>query len=204
MAIVAAAATRAKIPFWGFVLSCGANDFQPTLPHMRLEAFTNLAFGAQGIQYFTYWTAFDASCRLYNAPILTDGTRGPAYAMVKQLNEEIARLSPVFVDSKMLDIGHTATGALAGIQQYKARPPVNALKADGRGALVALHAKGKREFLVVVNRDVDKDLALSVTFDGKRKVSLMDEQGAFQPIEGKASSRGVGPGDVAVYSWECR
>ena len=51
-------------PFWGFVLSVphnvpftpGTYYPTPTLASLRLQVYSNLAYGAQGIQYFTYWT----------------------------------------------------------------------------------------------------------------------------------------------------
>ena len=55
--IVSAAARKAGKPMWAFALSVPHSSYPaPTPAHLRLQVFSNLAYGAQVIQYFTYWT----------------------------------------------------------------------------------------------------------------------------------------------------
>jgi hypothetical protein len=202
LAVVSQAARENKKPMWAFVLSCGVDAWKPTLASMRQEAYTDLAFGAQVIEYFTFWTAYDPRCNLGDGPMLKDGKRGPIYDLVKTLNQEITSLWPVFEKSKILDMG-TANVTVPGVAAYKPRSPVAELKADGRGALVALHANQKREFLVVVNRSNDAAMALDLKFDGKRAISSVDKQATLHPIaDSKAAQVIVEPGDVAIFCWD--
>ena len=64
----------------------------PTEAEIRWEAFTALAYGANALSYFTYWTP-DASHNepwsYHNGIILTDGTRGEKYEIVKTINTEL-------------------------------------------------------------------------------------------------------------------
>jgi hypothetical protein len=71
---VSAAARKARKPFWAFALSV-AHDPYPiaTLEQLRLQVFSNLAYGAQGIQYFTYWTSKSDVWNFHEAPIGLDG-----------------------------------------------------------------------------------------------------------------------------------
>ena len=50
-------ARKAGKPFWAFSLatSHGPNPV-PTPAMLRLQVYSDLAYVAQGIQYFTYWT----------------------------------------------------------------------------------------------------------------------------------------------------
>jgi hypothetical protein len=201
LAIISKTCEKAKKPFWGFVLSCSAAGFDPTPATMRLEAYTNLAFGAQGIQYFTYWYADDPGCPLSNHPMTKEGKRGANYEVVKALNQDLIALSPIFVKSKVTQLG-TVNATISGTQPYKARAPISEVKADGKGALVAVHANHKREFLIVINRNPAAAMNLDVLFDGKKKISSVDKRGVLHPISDKAVKQPVDAGDVAIYCWD--
>jgi len=50
-------ARKAGKPFWAFALTVAHGSYPvPTPGEIRLQVYSNLAYGAQGIQYFTYWT----------------------------------------------------------------------------------------------------------------------------------------------------
>ena len=47
---------------------------RPQLQHLRgLQAFSNLAYGAQAIQYFTYWTMKSDTWNFHEGPVGLDG-----------------------------------------------------------------------------------------------------------------------------------
>ena len=105
--IISKGAAAAKKPFWAFVLAVAHHPYPiATLEHLRLQAFSNLAYGAQVIQHFTYWTPEGTSWNFHKAPIEKDGTRTEVYERVKQLNAEIRALSPVFRGAKVVKLGH--------------------------------------------------------------------------------------------------
>ena len=106
--IVQAAAQKAGKPFWAFVLSVAHGPYPiPTVEQLRVQAFSDLAYGAQCIQYFTYWTPQSKEWDFHEGPIAVDGKRTPTYDRVRQVNEEIRGLSPVFLGAKVLQLGHT-------------------------------------------------------------------------------------------------
>src|SRR5437868_3488260 len=69
----------------------------PTIEQLRVQVFSDLAYGAQGIQYFTYWTSKSDTWNFHEAPIDVSGKRTAVYDRVKQMNAEIRALSPVFL-----------------------------------------------------------------------------------------------------------
>src|SRR4029434_816957 len=90
---VSATAKAAKKPFWAFALAVAHGPYPiAELEHLRLQVFSDLAYGAQGIQYFTYWTPKSAEWNFHQAPIEVDGKRTPVYDRVKQVNSEIRAL----------------------------------------------------------------------------------------------------------------
>ncbi|MBQ9781136.1 MAG: hypothetical protein IJW00_09355 [Clostridia bacterium] len=67
----------------------------PTEGEVRWEAFTALAHGVSALSYFTYWTPGTAHTEpwsYHNGIILSDGTRGEKYEIVKAINTDIQAL----------------------------------------------------------------------------------------------------------------
>ena len=67
----------------------------PTEAEVRWEAFTALAYGSTALSYFTYWTpgaAHTEPWSYHNGIILSDGTRGEKYEIVKRINADLQAL----------------------------------------------------------------------------------------------------------------
>jgi hypothetical protein len=55
-------AREAGIPFWAFALTTAHLSYPvPTMGQLRYQVYSNLAYGAQGIEYYTYWKPADAT-----------------------------------------------------------------------------------------------------------------------------------------------
>ena len=54
---------------------------------LRLQVYANLAYGAKGIQYYTYWTpkAHD-NYDYHDGPISYTGEKTKTYSLVKSMN----------------------------------------------------------------------------------------------------------------------
>jgi hypothetical protein len=202
--IVSAVARKADKPFWGFTLSVAHGPYPvATIPHLRLQAFSNLAYGAQGLQYFTYWTVPSTEWNFHEGPILPDGKRGVVYDRVKQVNAEVRTLSRVFAGAKVESVGHT--GALpAGTRAFAPTSPVRALETPDGGAVVSRLSKGNDRFLVVVNRDINKPMKLSITFEGSGSIRRLAKDGKTNDPADPRFSADIEPGDVAVFAWRDR
>lgn len=200
--IISRAARKAGIPFWAFALAV-AHDPYPVarLEHLRLQVFSNLAYGAQCIQYFTYWTPESTVWNFHQAPIEKDGKHTPVYGRVKQVNREIQAYAPVFLGAKVLQVGHTGTRP-RGTHPFKPERPVQHVETQGGGAVVSLLSRGAQRFLVAVNRDYTAAMPLEVTLDGTLAVSEVRKDGARPAIKGRRHSARVGPGDIQVLGWE--
>lgn len=67
----------------------------PTEGEVRWEAFTALAHGVSALSYFTYWTpgvGHTEPWSYHNGIILSDGTRGEKYEIVKAINADLQAL----------------------------------------------------------------------------------------------------------------
>jgi hypothetical protein len=201
---VSKAAAGAGKPFWAFALSVAHGSYPvATAAHLRLQAFSDLAYGAQGVEYFTYWTPVSSTWDFHEAPITADGKRTAVYDRVKQVNAEIQSLRRVFRGTKVLSVAHTGDALPAGTRRYAPAAPVRSLRTEGDGAVVStLAGDGGRRYLVVVNRDVNDAMPLAVELDGSAMVESIDQSGEAHPVPAGAFRARVEPGDVAVLSWD--
>jgi hypothetical protein len=194
-------AKAAKKPFWAFALAV-AHDPYPiaTLEHLRLQVFSNLAYGAQGIQYFTYWTVKSPHWNFHEGPINTDGKRTAVYDRVKQVNSEIKALSPVFLGAEVMQVSHTGN-APRGTRSFESEAPIVALNTGNAGALVSHLNKNGLRYVVIVNRELHASMPLTVKFEAGAKVSEFRKDGVAHPLAGADYSSELSPGDVRVFSW---
>ena len=200
--LIATTARRANKPFWGFALAVAHGPYPvPTPAHLRVQAYSNFAYGAQALQYFTYWTTKSDEWDFHDGPIREDGTRGPAYGPVRDLNRELHALRGVFLGASVVSVGHTGATLPAGTRRYEPTAPVRSLATEGAGAVVSLLSKGERKRLLVVNRDIHKPMRLAVTFDPAANVRAVAKDATLgaTPLADFASE--VAPGDAVIFVW---
>ncbi len=95
-------------PFWAFVLCTPHLVYtEPTLAQLRLQINVNLAYGAQAIQYYTYWQPTDPNVDYHDAPIDNKGNKTATYDKVKQVNEELKQVAPLFYQGEITRVEHT-------------------------------------------------------------------------------------------------
>jgi hypothetical protein len=198
--IISAAARKAGKPFWGFVLSVSCASYEdPSLPGMRMQAFTNLAYGASCIEYFTYWTPHDPVWNFHNAPIDSAGNRSPVYQMVRALNREIQSYAGAFAGAKVISVGHTGSAIPKGTRPFVPFAPFTEVTTGGKGAVVSRIENDGAMYLVVVNRDYRNEMPLTAAFDRDAKIKRIGKNGGKISIKAGAVSGSVPPGDMAVF-----
>lgn len=160
-----ALARRMGKPFWAFALSEShylgppsppAFYPVPTLGHLRLQVFSDLLYGAQVIQYFTFRGMYDKTTL---APT-------PVFDIVRQVNSEIKAYSPIFAGAEIKGVWHTGDAVPDGTTALAQMPhtKVKSLEMSGSGAVVSLIEKSGTTYLAVQNRDCVNDAVLSVDF----------------------------------------
>ena len=137
---------RTGRPFWAFVLCTPHYHYpQPDLASLRLQIYSNLAYGAKAIQYFTYWTPQPyQEYDYHNGPISLDGKRTSTYELVKLMNQELRGILPLF----------------DGAGQ---RRSWWSLKVIGRkGAIVSTMNKNGHKYMLIVNKDHMQSMRLLI------------------------------------------
>lgn len=197
--IISSEAQKAGKPFWAFALSTEHNSYpRPTLADLRLQIYSNLAYGAQGIQYFTYWHALENDYALIDA----NGNRTDSYNIVKEMNQEIKGRSKVFLNSNVLWTAHTGTVPL-GCTALNTSNVLNGIITSfnisgGSGALVSRLENGSDNYLVVVNHGINSNITITVT--GTSALKCVQKDGTF--VANTSSAETLTPGDAIIYTWQ--
>ena len=204
--VVADEAKKVNKPFWAFALTTNYDDAKvtpQTLASIRLQVYADLAYGAQGIEYFTYWSATSinaASSEDQRGALITaSGKRTVVYDRVKQVSEEIKNLSGVFGGSKLVWVRHTGKGMIpSGTIRLTSLPDaVKVLETNGAPALVSLLEKGENYFLIIVNKDFQN--SMNLVFYGDDSVKKILKDGSIVPASIYENSMEIDPGDAAIY-----
>lgn len=153
-----------KKPFWGFVLSTPHGSYpQPTISSLRLQVYSNLAYGAQAIQYFTYWSPTPRNYDYHNAPIDIDGKKTKNYTIVQKMNRELKVVSKLFYGAKIQSVHHLGTIPKGTTRQTAMPPNIRSLKIVGcQGAIVSQLEQGSHHYLVIVNKSHEKTLTVRI------------------------------------------
>lgn len=215
--LISVKARRARVPFWAFALSTAhtplkdpnrpvVNSYDdhfpvPTIEHLRIQMWNNLAYGAQALQYFTYWTpdtGEDSNFWYGEGPKKADGTTGLAYPVVKQMNGEIQKLNGVFNGCTVKWVRHTGQAIPAGTKALGELPrQIGQLTVSEPGAVVSLIENRGFTFLVLVSRTLDADTGVSMTSlsEGVKRVAK-DASIVDLAADGKYS---IMPGDILIF-----
>lgn len=143
-------------PFWGFVLSTPHLDYpQPTLASLRLQAYANLAYGAQAIQYYSYWTSKpNGKCDWHDGPISNDGKKTKTYKIVKKMNEELKSVGSLFAGAEILSVHHLLNIPEGTTKQPSLPVNLSSLSIrGGLGAIISVFSKDNNQYLAMVNKD---------------------------------------------------
>jgi len=161
---------KAGVDFWSYIQSVGITGYmkQPTEAEMRYQIYTNLAYGAKGIIYFTYRTpGIEASGEpFFGGLILPDGTKNATYGYAKNLNAEVGKLGPVLASLTSEEVYHTGT-----VPESAQPLPSNFFwkVADASKPAVVGYSKDSagRKYVMVVNRDVANAVTLAFSLPDK-------------------------------------
>ena len=162
----------------------------PTLGELRLQVYANLAYGAQGIEYWSF--------RGFGSPLDAQGKRTVVYDRLQEVSREIQIFSGLFLGAKVVSVGHTGANIPNGTKRLSKLPaPFKLLETVGEGALVSVLKNGKDSFLVIVNRDFKNSMKLII--DADESVNKILKDGTIIQASEYAGSTEVEPGDAAIY-----
>ena len=164
---VSAVSRERRIPFWGFALSTafgyGVVHPVPEIGHIRLQQYSNLAYGAQGLEYWCYWIPIPPVDNMHTGVVGKGGRHSMVTDRIRRVNAEIQLRAFVFEGSACVGVWHTGRSIPQGTRRLAQLPAgVQRLETPDGGAVVSVLERDQRRFLVVVNRSPDAELTLNL------------------------------------------
>ena len=197
-------ARRERLPLALFACDVAHNviDYAypvPTVAMLRLQMYSNLAYGARMLQYFTYWNPYSKTrLKFHESIIREDGTRSPVYDRVRQVNRELQARAFVFMEAELVSVEHTGAEIPIGTQRLTKLPPyVKSLTTPDGGAVVARFAGKMFDAIVIVNRDPVREMQLSISLD-ESAVRIL-EDGAKVLASSYGGVHTVSPGAAEIF-----
>jgi len=209
-AVIRRYSLQAGIPSWVFIQSAefGGSGTGisyrrgPNEAEIRWQINVSLAYGAKGIQYFTYWTP--AGTGFVGSLVSRNGALTPLYAYAKRANARLKVLGKVLLPLTSESVVHANESPLPkGAKAFKADGYIKSVS----GSTVILGrfrdpAGGTERYLLVTNRSfanaAQTRLRLS---DSVSKVLELDSQtGTFVPVAQQGSILlSIAPGGARLY-----
>jgi len=198
MRVMASAARMCKSPWWAFICAIGFNQApEPSLGSLRIQSYTNLAYGATGIEHWYYWYYQGGRGQAIDA----EGKRTVTWEYDRQVNREVQAQASVFVGSDVRRVRYAGLPLPPETKPYEPRGGILTIEAGGKGAIVSELWKDNYRFLVIVNQDYLQTMPLSMTWQESLRVGLVGKDGSVKMLDKPSLDINVDPGDAAVLMW---
>jgi hypothetical protein len=196
---------RFSVPSWVFIQSVGFDGSKIGLAWRRKpdenELFwqvnVSLAYGAKGIQYFTYWTPSDPKVRFGDALVTRSGQLTPLYYSATRVNNYLSVVGKELVPLTSESVVHARKERLPrGAKPFK--PDQYVRWVSGSPVILSRFRPeaGTERYLLVVNHSLGKAAETRLTMsDSINEITKLDvETGQFIPVE----PQGTPPRNVLV------
>lgn len=175
-------ALRTKRPFWAFALVTAFDKHPvPEMQFLRFQMYVNLAYGAQGLQYFAYWNPEPKKHDFHLSPITLNGKRSLVYELVRDMNKELQNRAFVFVDGKVDKVRHLcadevpySTTQLTSLPSQvkkiaigKDIPLDKKISASEGSMIVSEITNGNNKYIMLVNTNYVDKLPVHIEFTGE-------------------------------------
>ena len=162
----------------------------PTKAHLRLQMYSNLAYGAQLLQYFRY------------RAVAPWAKRSALFELIREMNQEIQARADVFLGAEVRGVWHTGAQIPIGTRQLnpKALPAfVKSFSTPKHSTvLVSWLKNGGRDYIVVVNRDPNYEMSFTAKFAPGSE--LVRRDGTRVRADAYEDLFWLEPGDVAIFA----
>ena len=198
--IVADVTREYGIPFWAFAASCWIDSEggivvrgRPSVENLRLQVYTDLAYGAQVVQYFTIQQYSGTTL----APMMYNGEWSEAYDYLKEANLQVQNRGFVFDGCSVGKIRFCQTPATWGENLSAADLPesIGSLETSGT-ALVSFIENRGNSYIAIVNQSYTQKITAMVSFDGM--AYTIERDGSFAEHLPGSEQFTIDEGDLMV------
>lgn len=196
-----------KLPFWGFACSTIHFDYKaPTLASIKLQQFSNLLYGAQGLEYFTYWTmTSDINWKKdnYSYAIVDDNGKPTAsYNIIKKVNAQIQLLASVFINSNVEHVYHTGKSIPSGTTRLPSHVlGFKSFSTKGSEALVSYMTNAQDKYIIIQNKSLKSSLKLQYKIS-RNMYKISNDTGKKDKLSlSKSYTNTILAGDILILNY---
>lgn len=164
-------------PFWSF---CQSMAFKaswtdapaPTLQYLKFEAYNALAYGAQGIVYWTYGLRKSNDSEKYSSALVDlKGRKSKAWNDAQKVNKEIKKFNQVFFQCSVKEIRHTGDKIYKDTKKLSGGfGPFNMVRSGSAGVVLSRIENNGEKYIVIINRDVMNNQKITLELSHNRKI----------------------------------
>jgi len=188
-------AAQHTTPFWQIVMSTQHLAYRnPTEAELRFTAMQTLAYGGQGLLYFTYWAPPSGPEAWTHAVINADGTRDAHYDMVKRVNADLQSIGSQLLDAELRNVWK------AGPTQSDKTPDKSPLKIHSTtgDVTVSIFRTEKSNLALLASRDYRNAIDVGVKTSAKNVQQLNPADSTWQPA---AQTHHLPPAGAILLRW---
>jgi hypothetical protein len=171
---VCRAALENHLPFWACIQAVAHVGYrEPTDATLRVQAYSALAYGATGIEYFTYFTPARGNYRL--GAIDPCGHRTATWDALRRVNQELKALAPVITGLVSTGVYHypdvpregqalSDSRLIQRIDMTKDEDDFVPPAVEPRYLVGEFRDGHGRPYLLLVNKDLEHSFKFEITF----------------------------------------
>ena len=188
------------IPFWAFAASCWINNEsgvihrgRPSVENLRLQTYTDMAYGAQLVQFFTIQQYGGTTF----APLMSDGEWTEAYDFLKEACLQVQRRGYVFNGCSVEKIRFSQTPPSESVSLSTADLPeqIASLETSGTAMVSFLENRGN-SYIAIVNQSYTDKISAQVTFN--EMLYTIERDGSFAQQQPGSREFTIDEGDLMV------
>ena len=204
LAAIRRTSQKAGIPFWNVILANSHFSYmEPTDATLRLQAYSTIAYGGRGIEYFTYFSPKVGNFRL--APVDQFGHRTETWYKLRRLNNQIRELAPWLIKLHSTGVYHSAP-LPEGAEPITKSPLVKQVRATTfRSPPVApeyligeFQDDQGRSFLMIVNKSLEYSIRYAIDLRDENQHLVLISPYTGQPIALAGEMNWLAPGAGAL------
>ncbi|MCH5242281.1 MAG: beta-galactosidase [Muribaculaceae bacterium] len=164
-------------PFWTFCESIaytteGYSRPTPTEAYFRFQAYNALAYGAQGIVYWSYGMRKSSGGENFQSALVDlKGKRSKAWYAAQKVNNQIKKFNNVFLECDVKEVRHTGDKIYKGTHKLSGSiGPFSMVRTGAAGVVVSRIENNGEKYIVIVNRDVTKKQKITLELLANKKV----------------------------------
>ena len=193
-------------PFWTYC-ECMAYTTDtysrptPTEEYFKFEAYNALAYGAQGIVYWSYGLRKPAGGETYQSALIDfRGKKTKAWFDARKVNFEIKRFNNIFYQCNVKEVRHTGDKIYTGTKKLSGSfGPFSRIKSGSAGLVVSRIENNGERYIVIVNRDVFNKQKITLALLANKKVVNLTSSAQTIYAGGREINLVLGKADWVIF-----